>query len=58
MANKTNIRYDMILGRDLLIALGLDLNFSENLIIGSEGPYEWCLAPMSDLSYYEFKSLT
>ena len=58
VANKTNIRYDMILSRDLLIALGLDLKFSEKLIIGGEGPYEGCLAPMTDLIYYDFKSLT
>ena len=38
----------MIIGRDLLTALGPDLNFSENLIIGGEGPYEGCLEPMSD----------
>ena len=55
---KTNSRYDMILGRDLLSALGLDLNFSQNLIIGGEGPYEGCLEPMSDFSNYDFKYLT
>ena len=47
----------MILGRDLLTALVLDLKFPENLIIGGEGPYEGCLAPMSDLSRYRSKSL-
>ena len=35
----TNSRYDMSLGRDLLTALGLDLKFSENIIIIEEGPY-------------------
>ena len=48
--NKTNIRYDMILGIDLHTALGLDLQFSENIIIGGRGPYEGCLAPIVDLS--------
>ena len=48
----------MILCRDLLTALGLDLKFFENLIIGSEGPYEGCSAHLADLSNYEFKSLT
>ena len=48
----------MILGRDLLTALVLDLIFSENLIIGGEGPHEECQAPMADLSNYDFKSLT
>ena len=35
--NKTNRRYDIILCRDLLNILGPDINFSENVIIGSEG---------------------
>ena len=47
----------MILGRDLITALGLDLKYSENLIIGGAGPYELCLVPMADLSNYGFKSL-
>ena len=40
----------MILGRDLLTALGLDLKFSENIFIGGNGPYEGCSVPMVDLS--------
>ena len=55
--NKTNSRYDMILGRDLLTTLGLDLKFSVNIIIGGVGPYEGCTSPMVDLSNYDFKSL-
>ena len=55
---KTNGRYDMILGRYLLTTPGLDLKFSENLIIVGEVPYEGCLAPMTYLSNYDFKSLT
>ena len=43
VAKKTNIRYDIILGRDLLTALGLDLEFTENDIIRGEGPYEGCM---------------
>ena len=35
----TNGRYDMVLGRDLLITLVVDLKFSNNVIIGGEGPY-------------------
>ena len=50
----TNGRYDMILGRDLLDALGLDINFSEKVTIGGEGPYEGCLATMVDASNYDF----
>ena len=48
----------MILGRDLLTALGMDPEFSEKIIVGSEGPYEGCQAPMVDLSNYDFKYLT
>ena len=33
----TNSIYDMILGRDLPTTLGLNLKFSENVIIGGEG---------------------
>ena len=48
----------MILGIDLLTSLGLDLEFSENIIIGGDRPYEGCSAPMDDLINYEFKPLT
>ena len=48
----------MILVRDLLTALGLDLKFSDNVIIGGEGPYEGCLVPMVDLSNYDLKYIT
>ena len=40
VAKSTNIRYDMILGRYLLTALGLDLKFSENVILGGDGPFK------------------
>ena len=36
----TKVRYDMILGRDLLTALGLDLNFFNRIIGGDKGTYE------------------
>ena len=48
----------MILDRDLLIALVLDLKFSENVIICGEGPYEGCLAHMVDVNNYEFTFIT
>ena len=41
-----NGRYDMILGRDLLTSLGMDLKFSDNVMIGGEIPHEGCLATM------------
>ena len=55
---ENNSGYEMILGRDLLTALGLDLKLSEKIIIGGDGTYEGCPAPMIDLNNYEFKSLT
>ena len=48
----------MILGRGLLTALGLDLRFSENVIIGREKPYEGWSAPMVDISNNKFKYIT
>ena len=48
----------MILGRDLIIALVLDLKFSENIVIGSEVPYGGCSVPMVDVNNYYFKPLT
>ena len=53
-----NGRYDMIIGKDLLTALGLDLKFYDSVIIGVEGPYKGCLSPMVDISNYDFKSIT
>ena len=50
--NYTNIRYDMILGRYLLTALGLDIKFSKNIIICGDGPFKECPAPMLDVSTY------
>ena len=35
-------RYVMILGKDLLITLGLYLKFFENVIIGGDIPFEGC----------------
>ena len=54
----TNGRYDMIRGRDLLTALGLDIKMSENVITGGEGPYEGCLSPMIEVSNYDFKYIS
>ena len=48
----------MILVRDLIHALGLDIKFSENIIFGSDVPYQGSSAPMFDLSNYEVRSLT
>ena len=32
----------MILGRYLITALGLDIKFSENIILGGDGPFKGC----------------
>ena len=48
----------MILGRDLLTALGLDIKFSENIILGGDGTLKGCSAPIVDISTYDFKPLT
>ena len=52
-----NDRYEMILGIYLLTALGMDLKFSKNFVIGGYGPYEGCSAPMVDASNYNFNYL-
>ena len=56
--SSTNSRYNMILGRDLLTDLGLGLKFSEKIIVGGDGPYKGCSAPMVDVSNCDFKLLT
>ena len=50
----SNTRYTMVLSRYLLTALGLNISFPENIVIGDEGPYEGCSAPMVDVSNYYF----
>ena len=56
--NYTNSRYYTILGRDPFTPLWLDLKFYKNIVIGGEGTYEGCLAPMVGVSNYDFKHLT
>ena len=47
----------MILGRDLLITLGLDIKFSENIILGGDGTFKGCSEPMVNVIIYESKTL-
>ena len=54
----TTGRYNMILGRDLLTTLGLDLKFYENVIHSGEVPYNGCSAPMVDVNNDHFNILT
>ena len=48
----------MIIGRDLLTALGLELKFYDPVIVGSKSPYEGCLSPMVDMINYDYAHLT
>ena len=48
----------MILGRELLTALGMDFKFFDNVIIGGERLYEWCSTTMFEVRNYYFKSIT
>ena len=45
----------MILGRYPLITMRMDLDFSENIIIGDKETHEGCLTPMVNLINYNFK---
>ena len=58
MDNYTTGSYSMVLVRDLLTAMGLDLKFSKNIVIGGNGPHERCSTPMVDVSNYDFEPLT
>ena len=58
MDESTNGRYDMILGRDLLAKLVLDLKFSENIIVGGKGSCEGCSAPIADIINCYFLCIT
>ena len=46
--------YDMILGRDLLTELGLNVKLSNHVIEGDGRPFKGSTAPMVDLGMYEF----
>ena len=57
VADSTERRYDIILGRYLLTELVPDLKFSKKIIVGGDIPYEGCLAPMYGVTDYDFKPL-
>ena len=50
-------RYDIIFGRDIWTALGLNLEFSDRVIEADDGYFKGSKAPMVDLGMYEFKDL-
>ena len=45
-------RYVMILGRYFLTAFGLNIEFSNHIVIGGCGPYKGCLEPIFDVNNY------
>ena len=49
--------YDMILGRDWLTELGLNLKFSEHVIKADDGPFKGSTETMVDLGTYIFKNI-
>ena len=55
--DSTRCRYDMILGRDILRELGLNLKCSKHVIKSYDGPYIVSTASMVNLGAYVFKDL-
>ena len=55
--DSANGRYDMILGRDILPELRLNLKFSEHVIKADEGTFMGATSPMVDLGACIFKDL-
>ena len=51
------VRYDMILGRDSLTGLLINLKLSDRVIYLDDGPLKGLTAPMLDLGMYELKIL-
>ena len=49
--------YGMILSRDILTALGLNIKFSNHVIKSDYGPFKGPMAPMVDMGTYAFKYL-
>ena len=49
--------YDMILGKDLLNDLGLNIKLSDCVIESDDGPFKGSVSPIVDLGTYEFKYL-
>ena len=50
-------RYEMILARDLLTELGLNVKISEHVIKSDDGSFIGYTAPMVGLGAYVFKDL-
>ena len=50
-------RYDIILGRDILTTLGLNLKLLDHVIEADSGTFKGSTSPMVDMGTYEFKDL-
>ena len=57
MDDSAKVRYEMILGRYVLTALGLNLKISYHVIEEDDGPLKGLTALIADLGRYEFKYL-
>ena len=55
--NSAKGRFDMILGRDILRDLALNLKLSDHIIEADSVTFKGYTAPMVDLDTYEFKDL-
>ena len=55
--DSNKVRYDTILGRDLLTELWLNLKLSENVTKAYDGPFKGSTATMVDPGTYKVKSL-
>ena len=54
----SNCISDMLIGRYLITALGLELKFSNYFIIGDKAPYEGCSSTIVKVSSYKFTFIT
>ena len=57
MYDSTKGIYDMILGRDILTSLGLNIEFSDHIIEAYDGPFKVSTETIVDLGTYEFKEV-
>ena len=57
MDDSAECRYDMILGRNVLTALGIDIKISDHTIKVGVRPYQGDMVSMVDPNYYDFKPI-
>ena len=55
--DSAKVRYDMILGWDLLTEVGLNIKISEHVIEADDGPFNRSITTMVDLGNYILKYL-